>query len=141
MFFRYLQLRHAVQAQFPAPLTVESDPIERLHTSSIMGKPLSSLYLRLSLAYANTSTHTYQKWATDFTDLDGEEWETCTSHFVMDMISAGDRFLQLKFLHRAYFTQQRLAAISHPKASLPVCVSLSSCPTRYVTHTRDFFRG
>lgn len=47
---RYWQLLHAIGAQFTQLVALESDSIERLLTSSVMGKPLSSLYLYLTVA-------------------------------------------------------------------------------------------
>lgn len=42
--FRFWQLRRAMKAQFLVALTLESDSIECLLISSIMGTPLSTLY-------------------------------------------------------------------------------------------------
>lgn len=47
MGFRYWELNHALRMQFPEPIVLESDPVERGLTSRVM----SSLYLCLSLAY------------------------------------------------------------------------------------------
>lgn len=49
--FKYWQLRHAMRAQFPDTLTLEPDSVERLLTSSEIGKPLSTLYLYLTVAH------------------------------------------------------------------------------------------
>lgn len=60
MMFRYLQLQHALTAKFPEPIVLESDPVECFFTSSVMGKPLSSLYLHLSAAHNVKLTLTYE---------------------------------------------------------------------------------
>lgn len=39
-------------------------------------------------------------------------WESCVSSFVTNMISARDRFMQVKFLHRAYYTPKRLTLMN-----------------------------
>lgn len=54
----------------------------------------------------------------DIPDLTEEEWDACISSFVINMISARDRFMQVKFLHRAYFTPKRLT-LMNPGASVP----------------------
>lgn len=52
--FRYWQLRHAVGAQFTELIALDS--IEHLLTSSVMGKPLSTLYLDLRVAHDTKPT-------------------------------------------------------------------------------------
>lgn len=56
MKFRYYQLKHAVQAQFPGPLTLQIDAVERLLIAKIMDKPLSSLYFYLSIEHMTSLT-------------------------------------------------------------------------------------
>lgn len=107
--FRYWQLRHAHGAQFPDMITLESDSVERLLTSGVIGKPLSSLYLYMTVAYDSKLTRTLDKWRSDIPTLGDEEWEECVSIFITSMIAAKDRFIQLKFLNRAYYTLHRLA--------------------------------
>lgn len=120
MFFRYFQLLHAFHKQFPPSLTLESDPVESLLIAKVIDKPLSSLYFCLSIAPTNKLDRTFAKWQVDIPDLTEEEWEDCLSSFVTNMISAWNRFLQIKFLHRAYFTPKRLMVMN---PAVPV-----SCP-------------
>ena len=117
--FRYWQLRHAYSAQFPDRLTLQSDSIERLLTSRTMGRPLSTLYLYLTVAHDSGSTRSFEKWKADIPDLDEEKWEECVSTFIPSLIAARDRFIQIKFLHQAYYTPQRLARI-YPQRD-PLC--------------------
>lgn len=109
--FRYWQLRHAFGAQFTEPLTLESDSIERLLISNVMGKLLSYLYLYLTVAYGTKLTRSWDKWRADTPSLGEEEWKECLSTYIASMIAAKDRFAQFKFLHRAYYTPQKLAHI------------------------------
>lgn len=74
-----------------------------------MGKPLSSLYLYLTVAYDTKLTRSLDRWRVDIPALDEEKWEECVTTFIPSMIAAKDRFIQLKFLHRAYYTPQRLS--------------------------------
>lgn len=47
MFFHYLQLRHAIQAQFPDDVRLESHMVERFLILANADRILSSLYLRM----------------------------------------------------------------------------------------------
>lgn len=58
----------------------------------------------------------------DVPALGEKEWEDCVSTFIPSMIAAIDRFVQLKFLHRAYYTPHRMASIyPHLDPSYPRC--------------------
>lgn len=122
--FRYWQLRHALTAQFPGPITLNSDSIERLLTSELLLKPLSTIYMYLTVAYDTDTSHVLAKWREDIPNLDEDIWEECVSTFISSMIASRDRFVQLKFLHRAYYTPQRLASIN-PSLS-PLCTRCST---------------
>lgn len=80
-------------------------------TSSAMGRPLSSLYLYLMVAYDVKPTQSLDKWRVDLPSLDDEILEECVATFIPQMVAAKDRLIQLKFLHWAYYTPQRLARI------------------------------
>lgn len=84
-----------------------------------MSKPLSSLDLYLTVAHDTDTMVTLGKWRSDVPDLDEEIWEETVSAYIPSMIASRDRFIQLKFLHRAYYTPQRLANI-YPSPS-PLC--------------------
>lgn len=77
----------------------------------MLDKPLSSLYLYLTVAHEVKNNRSMAKWQEDIPSLGEEEWEECLTTFVPSMIAAKDRFIQLKFIHRAYYTPQRLAKI------------------------------
>lgn len=109
--FRYWQLRHAMRAQFPDRLTLEPDSVERLLTSGVMGKPLSTLYMYLTVAHDVKLTRAFDKWRVDIQAPGDDEWEDIVSTYIPTVIAAKDRFIQLKFLHRAYFTPHRMARI------------------------------
>lgn len=75
--FRYWQLRPIIGAQFPEPVVLESDSIERLLTSGLMGNPLSTLYLYLTMAYDTKRTRSLDKWRAEVPALSKEVWEDC----------------------------------------------------------------
>lgn len=121
--FRYCQLQHALTSQFPNLVTLELDLIERLLISGVMGKPLSSLYLYLTVTHDTDTSATLTKWREDIPNLDDDIWKDVVSVYIPSMIASRDRFIQLKFLHRAYYTPQRLSNI-YPSLS-PMCTRCS----------------
>lgn len=116
MFFRYLQLRHAVQAQFPDGVSLESHGVEKFLISKSADRILSSLYLQISSGGSSGGTKLFQRWKADFPAMMDDDWEEGIQQYIPLMISAKDRFIQLKFIHRAYYTHQRLLRI-HPTQS------------------------
>ena len=62
-----------MRAQFPDALTLEPDSIERLLTSSAMGKPLSTLYMYLTVGHDVKLTRLMDKWRGDIPALGEEE--------------------------------------------------------------------
>ena len=54
-----------------------------------------------------------------------EEWKDCITTYIPSMIAVKDRFTQLKFLHRAYYTPHRLARIyPHLDPNCPRCMTV-----------------
>lgn len=53
----------------------------------------------------------FQKWSVNVPSLADDDWEEGVQQYIPLMISARDRYIQLKFLHRAYYTAHRLARI------------------------------
>lgn len=111
MFFCYLLLRHTIQAQFPTDVRLESHMVERFLISASADRILSSLYLRISCGTDGQGTKLFNKWKVDVPSLTDDDWEKGIQQYIPLMISARDRYIQLKFLHRAYYTPQRLARI------------------------------
>lgn len=63
---------------------------------------LSSLYLRISCEDDGRGTQLFHKWKVDLPSLADDDWEEGIQQYILLMISAGDRYIQLKFLHRAF---------------------------------------
>lgn len=110
-FFRFLQLQHAANAQFPRSITLTSDPLEAMLSCTNLPKPLSELYSQLSLLTIPKMTDLYHKWQADIPTLMEDDWEDCVLQFLKTMISSRDQFFLLKFLHRDYYTPQHLSII------------------------------
>lgn len=111
MFFRYSQLRHAVRAQYPGGITLRSHGVERLLISKHLDRTLSSIYNQILTDEQTGEMGLYDKWRGDVPDLAPDDWEEGIQQYIPLMISARDRFIQLKFIHRVYYTPQRLARI------------------------------
>lgn len=58
--------------------------VDRLLISSTMGKPLSSLYLYLTVAHDIKPTQSLDKSKTDIQTLDDEGWEDCLHFYPLD---------------------------------------------------------
>lgn len=71
------------------------------------------------MAYHTKPTQSLDKWRVDIPAIDDEGRKDCVSTYIPSMIAAKDRFIQLKFLHRAYYTPQRLGRIYHQRD--PLC--------------------
>lgn len=112
MFFCYLQLRHAVQAQFPNGVSLKSHGVESFLISNNVDRILSSLYLRISSEESSSGTKLFQKWKTDFPALEDVDWVEGIQQYIPLMISAKERYIQLKFIHRAYYTPQEALSLT-----------------------------
>lgn len=91
MCFRYLQLRHALRAQFPDPIKVKPHSIERLLTSRIIDITLSSNDLRLTCAGSFGASRAFSAWQRDLPALTEEDWSKGLQQFISLMIAAKDR--------------------------------------------------
>lgn len=111
MLFCYLQLKHASQAQFPTPISVIQHVVERFLISRGVDRVLSSLYLHLTCDNSEGPSPLFHAWKADIPSLTEEEWDLALQQYIATVVSAKDRFIQLKFIHRAYYTPQRLAKI------------------------------
>lgn len=73
MYFRFLQLWHAVRAQFPAPIILEPHSVERLLIARNMDRTLSSIYLRFTCGGSTGTGRTFQAWQCDILALTDED--------------------------------------------------------------------
>lgn len=118
MYFRYVQLRHAIKAQFPDGMVLAVHSVESL----LIDHPLSSIYLRLTCKAAGSTTRLFEAWQRDIPALTEEDWTEGLQQCIPLMISARDRFVQLKFIHRVYYTPARLSRIySEVTDTCPKC--------------------
>ena len=59
------------------------------------------------------ASRAFSAWQRDLPALTSEDWSEGLQQYIPLMISAKERFIQLKFIHRVYYTPQRLAVIYH----------------------------
>lgn len=111
MFFRFVQLRHAARAQFPDGIDLATHSVESLLTATDIDRTLSSIYLRLTCKDTSKMLPLFAKWQLDIPELTEEDWSEGLQQCIPLMILERDRFVQLKFLHRAYYTPHKLSAI------------------------------
>lgn len=121
MFFRYLQLHHAYLAQFPIPVTLTTRRAEYTLGLKEGIKPLSTLYSDFVGLDTFKVTKLFYVWQTDVPAL-ADDWEEGIQQYLPLMISARDRYIQLKFMHRAHYTPECLAKIYPTRSSIcPKC--------------------
>ncbi|XP_041436080.1 uncharacterized protein fam189a2.S isoform X1 [Xenopus laevis] len=112
MLFRYFQLRHAFNVQFPIkPVDLKVSSLETYLHRLDLPKPLSWLYTILSTAGPSPLERVKGKWQADIPDLDDEKWKDALQLVTALSISMRDRLIQIKFLNRVYLTPYRLAKI------------------------------
>lgn len=80
------------------------DPIEELLAQEQLKKTLSALYLDLLKTNSTKIDRLWDQWRTDIPDLDREDWDDCMADGTALLISSKERLIQVKFLHRVYYT-------------------------------------
>lgn len=123
MFFQFLQLRHAVAAQFPTFPTIKTDLLSMLIEKDLP-KPLFSIYSLLSPLTIPKMDSLCNKLHVEIPSLSKEDR---LLQYVPTMKSDRDRFIQLKCIHRVYYTPQRRLAlvVILQRARLLTCFDLA----------------
>ena len=87
------------------------DPIEGLLAQERLQKPLSALYLDLLKKDFTRVDRLWDQWKADIPGLDREDWDDCLADSTALLISTRERLIQVKFLHRVYYTPQKLQRV------------------------------
>lgn len=95
-----------------------------------LAKPPSTLYGALLGTDSPKLEKLWKTWHSDIPSLDREGWEDCLEYGPKLVISSKDKLIQVKFLHRIYYTPQRLHRIYLDRDP--------ECP-RCKAHTGTFF--
>lgn len=110
--FRYLQLRHAYNAQFgSAAITMRMGDLEAMICDDALDKALSNIYKQPCIDIGKVLTPCRNAWVAVFPQLDGYDWNDLWEVYFIRLLSARDHLIQYKFLHRIYPTPARLAGI------------------------------
>lgn len=101
--FRLFQLRHAYQTQF-GELRVETLPsaLESLLSTEDLNKVLSLTSKEFFKSTPRVVTNCREKWETEVPNIQGEDWDDLWTQPFKHLVSARDRLIQFKFLHRSY---------------------------------------
>lgn len=110
-FFKYLQLRHAMQTQ--SNLTTLTLTDHTLIQGTFMDEDKKGMISRgykilLSALQDPSRLPCRQGWEGDIGAIDGEKWDLCLSSAPLVSVSASQKLLHLYMLHRAYRTPVRL---------------------------------
>lgn len=69
-------------------------------------KPLSAVYKKLFVERPKMIIKCRDTWSTLVTDFGGEDWDDMWDHAFQTLVSARDRLIQYKILHRVIIPQQ-----------------------------------
>lgn len=106
-----MQLGHANLAQFPNGIELVVHSVEYLLTATNIDCTLSSIYFRLTCKDTSKMLPLFTKLQLDIPALTEEDWSEGLQQCISLMMSARNRFVQLMFLHRVYYTPHRLSII------------------------------
>ena len=110
-FYRYLQLRHAIQSETRlSPLRFSTHPL-MAEVFMIKDKKgmISNIYsVLLSVTHDASSLPCRRGWEKDLGPIDGETWELCLASAPLVSVSASRRLSHLFLFHRVYRTPVRL---------------------------------
>lgn len=80
MYFRYIRLRHAIKAQFPAGIVLAVHSVESLLTAEGIDRTLSSIYVRLTCREVMNTVKLFEAWQKDIPALTEEDWSRAYSN-------------------------------------------------------------
>lgn len=101
------------------PIVPEASGVESMLSLAVDLKPLLALYAKLNGLDTSVVSRLFSKWQADMPAITDDDWEEGVQQYLPLVISARDRFTQLRLLHWAYYSPERLAKI-YPNRS-PLC--------------------
>lgn len=107
--FRYMQLAHALSAQFPQgfPQLIRSG-LEQITRRRLGKKLISTIYIHLFSENCIIRYKLRARWMRDVPKLDEENWEEIWGFPFQILVSLRDKLTQFKITHRIYYTTYRL---------------------------------
>lgn len=124
MFFRYIQLRHAFHAQYPADdLTLKDNPLMAAIKFPDPKKLISQFYAMLTIPRATVLAYALKsRWEGEIGTLEDDEWSDALDTCKLVSPKISDRLTQIFITHKAYLTPLR---VSRYKSS-----QSANCPMR-----------
>ena len=117
-FFRYLQLRHAVTAQYGGGVVALSpSKMEKVLTDGDHSQLISKYYFVLLTSSSPRMERVRAQWQANIPSLTEESWSEALESLVPSMISARDKLTQFNYLHRVYYTPKRLHNMGRGESS------------------------
>ena len=109
-FFKYLQLRHAIMPYLsPLDEIPEHNPLEaRVLLTYIKSHKISHIYRTLVRHTPDTFENIKDAWLADLPELSSEDWAEALMSLREAAIASQFRLIQLKYLHRIYYTRDNL---------------------------------
>lgn len=110
-FWRYVQLRSTLSKLIGSPLSCPSgSPVEALLRKCLINKGTTSKIYKLLLdQIADPLSKVKKYWAEEFAlDISQSDWESCLHNTNTMFKEIGNRFIQLKIIHRWHRTPQQL---------------------------------
>lgn len=130
-YFRYLKLRYAAGAQFRlSVIHLSNSKLERALLHPTHTRLTSAFYHQLLDGQCPSLLLKVQTWwQADISDITTENCQEVFSSYSYMVILARDNMIQLRYLHRMYYTLQLLFRMY--KRDTPICHKCS-------THSGDF---
>ncbi|OCT76669.1 hypothetical protein XELAEV_18031871mg [Xenopus laevis] len=102
-------------------IRIAATTLERVLQRQVVLKPLSIIYQTLLFTEEKKELTCYYKWAQDIGDLDHDKWGEILRHLLTSTISSRDKLIQIKFIHRSYWTPERLHRMNPARDSCCSC--------------------
>lgn len=92
-------------------MELQSSPLEQLLCNESMQKTLSKVYKDLFVERPKELRKCRDKWSSLVPNFQRDDWDDMRDHPFGALVSAHDRYIQFKILHRVYYTPARIASI------------------------------
>lgn len=118
-WYRYMQIRHALETNIPPGMTPPaSSPLEnRLLTDHLVKKATSLTYKKIINNRPDPLQHLREVWQSEIGDMEDPDWREALASPKEVITTSTLRLVQLKILHRIYYTRQLLHKVGKIKDS------------------------
>lgn len=132
MLFNYMQLRHALRAQFTDGFpNTQTLPIVEVITGEEPAKLISNLYnIIRARSIARIIDRAKNRWEEDIGPIEDSDWEEALENVKKSSPTLSDRLTQLYIIHKAYLTPTQLVKFSRDQD--PNCPGCLANPCSFV---------